>query len=108
MLPVLKNARKNDYGNAEYSFNEKYVFYIDEKEKVHRINKKTKKDIIISKRNVVGIDCTEDKIYIRVRDKKWYSIKEPNNPDDSWDIYNIYADRLFCMDENGEREKRIW
>lgn len=108
MIPILKNARKNSYGIADYSFNEKYIFYIDKNEKAHRINKKTKKDNIISKRNVAGIDCTEDKIYIRVRDKKWHSIKEPNDPDDSWDIYNDYADQLYCMDLDGDREKRIW
>lgn len=108
MLPVLKNAKKNKYGIADYSFNEKYIFYIDEKEKAHRINKKTKKDIIISKKKVVGIDCTEDKIYIRVRDKKWYSLKEPYDPDDSWEIYDVYADDLYCMDLNGKKEKRIW
>lgn len=107
MLPLLKNAKKNKYGVADYCFNEKYIFYIDEKAKAHRINKKTKKDIIISERKVVGLDCTEDKIYIRVRDKKWYNLKEPYDPDDPWDIYNVYADRLYCMDLNGKKEKRI-
>ncbi len=100
--------KKNKYGIADYSFNEKYIFYIDEKERAHRINKKTKKDIIISKRKVVGIDCTEDKIYIRVRDKEWHSLKEPYDPDDSWHIYNAYADNLYCMNLNGKKEKRIW
>lgn len=108
MRPVLKNAKKNKYGIADYCFNEKYIFYIDENEKAHRINKKTKNDIIISKRKVVGIDCTEDKIYIRVRDKKWHSLKEPYDPDDPWHIYNAYSDNLYCMDLNGKKEKRIW
>lgn len=99
MLPVFRDAKKIKNGMITYTANEKYIFYID---------KKTMKDRIISKRKSAEVDCTEDCLYIRVRDKVWYS----DDFQDEWSDVNVisdyYSDHIYCMDFDGKNEERIW
>lgn len=108
MLPVFRNARKFKNGMIKYTFNEEYIFYIDKKDIVHRIDKKTKKDRVISKRKVVGIDCAGDWLYMRIRDKVWYSDDFQDEWSDNNVVSDYYSDHLYCMDLDGKNEKEIW
>lgn len=110
MSPVFRNAKKDENGIINYSYNKKYIFYIDKKNKVHRISKKTKKDIVISKHKAVRIDCTEDSLYIRVRDKVWNSELFRKAKWAEEDLINpdCYSDHLYCTDLDGRNENRIW
>lgn len=108
MLLVFRDAKKYKNGMITYTVNEKYIFYIDKKDMVHRIDKKTKKDRIISKRKSAGVDCTENCLYIRVRDNVWYS----DDFQDEWSDVNVisdyYSDHIYCMDFDGKNEERLW
>lgn len=108
MRPVFRNAKKIKNGMIKYTVNEKYIFYIDKKDIIHRIDKKTKKDRVISKRKAEGIDCAGDWLYMRVRDKVWYSAVFQDEWSDETVSQDMYSDHLYCIDLDGENEKRIW
>ena len=121
MIRVLQNAKmesgtmekipNKNYSVPYYTYNQKYIFYIDKKDKVHRIDKATKKDIIISDQKAIGVDCTEDNVYIRVHAKAWYGKsmwEEFEDDDEGWVSPNFYSNHIYCMDLNGKNVKQIW
>ena len=121
MVRALKNAKMKNgeasempnkkYSVMYYSHNQKYIFYIGKDKKVHRISKKTKEDIVISDLKAVGVDCTEDNVYVRVRSKAWYDDENwdaYNDDDEGWESPDFYSDDLYCMDLNGKNVEKIW
>lgn len=99
--------------SISYSYNKKYIFYIDKNYKVHRIDKKTGRNHIISNLKAVGVDCTEDNVYVKVHAKAWYDDKKGMwkefDEDDEGDLsYNWYSHHLYCMDINGRNVEKIW
>ena len=109
--PTIKEMPQKVYGEMYYTYNQKYIFYIDKKDKVHRISKATKEDIVISKLKADGVDCTEDSVYVKVHAKEWYSKSrwEEFEDDDEGDIStDSYSNHLYCMDLDGKNVKRIW
>lgn len=53
--------------------NSKYIFYLDTKYKLHRVDKKNlQKDTVISDKKFFSIDCTENELYLKKYDKKWF------------------------------------
>ena len=103
------NMKKSKGSRKNYTANDKYVFYLDNRNRVHRLDKKTKRDVIIRKEKTLAVSCAGNRLYIRVRDEKGYN--QCNKVD--YDIEEIitteyYADNLYCMDFNGKKEKKLW
>ena len=111
---VFKGKPYYDYTikSISYSYNKKYIFYIDKNYKVHRIDKKTGQNRIISDLTAAGVDCTEDSVYVKVHAEAWYDKKgmweELYDDDEGWVSYNGYSDHLYYMDIDGKNVEKIW
>ncbi len=60
---------------SEDSFvhNSKYIFYLDTKYKLHRVDKgNLQKDTVVSNNKFFSADCTENELYLKGYDKKWF------------------------------------
>lgn len=102
---VLKSGDKNVISN------EKYVFYLDKANKIHRLDKQNKYDIIIRKKPATEISCTEKNLFARVRNKKAYTkcIRDAADADEFADSgEDFYSDNLYCLDLRGREENKIW
>ena len=109
MQPLLRNAMQYDNGLIAFSSNSKYIYYLDQKYKMHRIDKKTKKDTQICKTEMLSVHCTEEKVYA----KKYKDTLLPLYWDDDGDaeaqeVDDPSASILYCMDLDGKNVKRIW
>ncbi len=111
MIKAFKKAEKSKRGIFNCAHNKKYIFYVDKKKRVHRITKKTQKDVIISSFKSAGVDCTEEKLYIKVYSRDWYNDRkwaEYNDDDEGYMSPDCYTHDLYCMDLDGKNAKRIW
>ena len=81
--------------------NKKYIFYIDEKFRIHRFCKKNMNHTIINGIQAVNIRCTDNCIYVAGYNKKYYGnyfgnylkYKDEEEPEsDDGDIYTEEAD----------------
>lgn len=102
---VLKSSDKNVISNK------KYVFYLDETNKIHRLDKQNKRDIIIRKKPATEISCTEKNLFARVRNKKAYTkcVRDVADADEFADSgEDFYSDNLYCLDLRGREENKIW
>ena len=109
MQPLLRNAMQYDNGLIAFSSNSKYIYYLDQKYKMHRIDKKTKKDTQICKTEMLSVHCTEEKVYA----KKYKDTLLPLYWDDDGDaeaqeVDDPSASILYCVDLDGKNVKRIW
>lgn len=101
---------------ARYAVNERYIFYIDGRFRVRRIDKKTKKDIEISKIKAMGVNCTEDAVYVTGYNKyfmEWKFCFDRADYDDeyrnAWDLgWMEYANDLYYMDLDGKNRQKLW
>ena len=91
MQPLLKNALRNlNGGEIIFSSNKKYIFYLDKKYKLHRIDKKTGQDIRIGDKKLMSVQCMEDRIYVKeLRHGYW-----DEQPEKRQDV-------LYCMSLDG-------
>ena len=100
MIPLSggKIIKKN-VGISLFSHNERFVFYIDNKKKLHKINKKdTSKDIIISGHKFTSVYCTEDRLYLKDVDHLVYDEEDP------LEAAKVY---IYTMDFEGKNLKKI-
>lgn len=87
------------------------VFYLDKTNKIHRLDKQNKHDIIIRKKPATEILCTEKKLFARVRNKKAYTkcVRDAADADEFADSgEDFYSDNLYCLDLRGREENKIW
>lgn len=84
----------------DFAYNNKYFFYIDKKYRLHRQNRKTGKDKIISGIKAVKVDCTKQGLYVQKYDK-WF-VKEGFE-----DGFSDYAYALYFMNFKGGNVKKI-
>lgn len=108
MVRAFKDAQQDQTGIVSYSSNNKYIFYIGKDEKVHRIDKKTKKDRVICGRRVAGVGCTKDHVYIREPHKMLDTELFWEEFEEDYIDSEYYSDHLYCMDLDGKNEKRLW
>lgn len=110
----FKVSRKNDWdylqennnlivitkGEIYDVYNNKYYFYIDRKYRLHRQDRKTGRDRIISGIKAVMVDCTRKGLYVQEYDQ-WY--------DDGYyeDASVDYAPALYYMNFKGGNVKKI-
>lgn len=98
-----------------FTYNKKYIFYLDGRVRIHRIDKKTGEDVIIStsrKVYVMDMQCTEDGLYVQEFDDYLSYDKLLDDPEIN-DYYGNEAEEsascsLYYMDCNGENVKKIW
>lgn len=95
----------------DYSYNEKYIYYIDKKFHVHRVDKRnTEHDDIISKVKAMKVDATEQSVYVQGYNKTLFEDKViPYEDLESWDwgYYDWYSCALYKMDLNGGNLRKI-
>lgn len=72
--------------------NKKYIYYIDEKFRIHRITKKTMNHTIFSGIKAVDVQCTENSVYATGYHKKYYG------------DYDEYFDVYFSKDNDDEED----
>ena len=93
----------------------KYLLYVDRKFRLHRISRKTHKDVVICNdiqigticdgmRIIGGIDCTRDGIYIKGINEAWLETLDEDSLDDWADPR---SNDLYYMDFDGKNRKRI-
>jgi len=112
----------DDYSPLASSFvyNEKYIFYIDNEERIHRMDKVTLKDVIISDPNkneiyAMDIRCTDNGLYVQdywdevSMDYGMYQDDVGDYDEDDYGDTEVGAScDLYYMDLNGEHIERIW
>ena len=85
----------------------KYLFYLDDDYKVHRIDRKTGKDRIITKMDVMDVAWTNQNVYIQAYEEEIMDY----NDDDQGSIYQTKDDDtscdLYCMDLDGKNIEKI-
>lgn len=92
MQPLLKNALSY-LGSDEivFSSNKEYIFYLDKKYHLHRIDKKTEQDTLISDKKLMSVQCMEDRVYVKVLRQGFWEAER-------WDEC---PDILYCMNLDG-------
>lgn len=84
----------------DFAYNSKYYFYIDRKHRLHRQNRKTGRDKIISGIKATKVDCTKKGLYVQKYDK-WF---DSGGYEDAFADYS-YA--LYFMNFKGGNVKKI-
>lgn len=83
--------------------NKKYIYYIDEEFKIHRINKETLKHTVFSGIKAVNVQCTENCVYATGYHKKYYGDyfdDEEDDEDIEGDYYEDYTEEADANDED--------
>lgn len=80
--------------------NSKYVFYIDKKHLLHRIDRKTWDDQTISSTKFSEVECVGNQLFAK-KYSSWYDETEVENISDN------YADTLYTLNFDGKNKKRI-
>ncbi len=104
--------------------NSKYIFYLDTKYKLHRVDKKDlQKDKVISNKKFFSVNCTENDLYLKKYDKKWFEADfykslmgdyAEGEKEFNYDIDDCTADEvdneemdLYTMDFDGTNLEKI-
>lgn len=99
-LPLNGKMKNVFSGNIrEICYNNDDIFYIDSKYKLHKYNKKSQKDKIISDMKTMGVACTSDGLYVKKYDD-WYLAVYEECPEDT-------SNELYFMDFDGKNVKKI-
>lgn len=106
MRPLLRNAGEYWGGQFAFSTNRKYIFYLDKKYQLHRVDKKTRKDVKLSKKKWMSVYATDEKIYLVEYDE---DIVGAYWQEDEGDVVQDHdypgENALYCMDFQGDMKK---
>ena len=106
MQPLLRNAGEYWGGQFAFSTNRKYIFYLDKKYQLHRVDKKTRKDVKLSKKKWMSVYATDEKIYLVEYDE---NIVGAYWQEDEGDVVQDHdypgENALYSMDFQGEMKK---
>lgn len=106
MIRVFKDAMLYQDSTISFSYNSQYIYYIDKKHRVRRVDKKTLKNTVISGIESMDVKCTEKDVYVREYKKKLL----PGYWDDATDAQltdNPDSNDIYCMDLNGNHAEKI-
>ena len=97
-------------GAGGFSFNGQYIFYLDEKRKVHRLSRDLKEDAVVcGDIDAVKVDCTENGIYVqeykKTMDLDLYDQIDQITQAEKW---YCRSNSLYYMDFDGKDRKRLW
>lgn len=106
MRPLLRNVGEYWGGQFAFSTNRKYIFYLDKKYQLHRVDKKTRKDVKLSKKKWMSVYATDEKIYLVEYDE---DIVGAYWQEDEGDVVQDHdypgENALYCMDFQGDMKK---
>ena len=93
---------RKDMEDYPFAHNDKYIFYIDSKYKLHRVDKDNlQKDKIISKKKFWGVYCTNNELYL----KKYYKDMEDffnKKEEESESDPRLFRVGIYVMDFDGK------
>ncbi|MBO5486891.1 MAG: hypothetical protein J5988_08205 [Eubacterium sp.] len=99
-----KMVRKDLHDDYLFVHNDKYIFYIDSKYKLHRVDKgNLQKDKIISKEKFCSVHCTDKELYLRKYDKQALDFLES---EDSYYFPELFRIGIYVMDFQGKEKMR--
>ena len=95
--------------------NKKYIYYIDEEFRIHRVTKKTLNHTVFSRIKAVDVQCTENCIYVVGYNEKYYkdffNYKEKVDEDEDigCDYFDYYTEEADAnnLDEYFDKEDLI-
>lgn len=91
-IQIIDNKNKK----IDYSYNEKYIYYIDEKFYVHRVDKKmTENNSIINQVKAMKVDATDQSVYVQGYDRDLF--------EDTVIPYEALEDRDW---DNSDRDRK--
>ena len=106
MQPLLRNAGEYWGGQFAFSTNRKYIFYLDKKYQLHRVDKKTRKDVKLSKKKWMSVYATDEKIYLVEYDENIVGAYWQEDEGDVVQDHDFPGENaLYCMDFQGEMKK---
>lgn len=106
MQPLLRNAGEYWGGQFAFSTNRKYIFYLDKKYQLHRVDKKTRKDVKLSKKKWMSVYATDEKIYLVEYDEDIVGAYWQEDEGDVVQDHDFPGENaLYCMDFQGEMKK---
>jgi len=106
MQPLLRNAGEYWGGQFVFSTNRKYIFYLDKKYQLHRVDKKTRKDVKLSKKKWMSVYATDEKIYLVEYDENIVGAYWQEDEGDVVQDHDFPGENaLYCMDFQGEMKK---
>lgn len=96
MIDLFGEMEKSNYG-VKISSNQKYIFYLDNNDRIHRINKKNRKDILFTNIKASDIKCTKDGVYIQTflnedEDDEDCADEQQTDDPESCDLYYMDLD----------------
>ncbi len=110
MIRALKKAGTLKFTTdlVSCSYNSRYIYYIDKKYHLRRIDKKTMEDIKISNIKSMEVSCTEDSVYVKgyVKEILLEYLDETEGCAKYYE--NPISNDLYCMDLDGKNIKKIW
>lgn len=105
VLYVIPKKKKHMIKISNYALhwaiNDKYVFYTDKKGWIHRWNRVTEKDKIISKFESGALCCTDKKLFVQE-----FSMEYDTDAIDDYDY--TFAPCVYVMDIDGRNMKHIY
>ncbi len=85
-----------------------YIFYMDKKDRLHRIDKKTDQDKMITTKKISKIHATEEGLFVELYDKKLENkIDEDFDMEERYMWYNYYPANLYYMDFDGKNMEKL-
>lgn len=91
-------------GNADmidFAYNAQYYFYIDKKHRLHRQDRQTGKDRVISNIKMAKVSCTPDGLYVEKHDPWFFSFGFTIGGKDD------YSRTLYYMEFSGKNVQKI-
>lgn len=96
-MKKIKSKKQKKYDRYDMIYHAPFYFYIDERNRIHRWDKETDHDKVISPIKAMEIHCTKQGLFVRQYDERW------EDPDRDEDIANA----VYYMDFNGKNSKMI-
>lgn len=98
----VKQYPLNDFGT--FTSTKQYIFYVDKKHQLHRVDKKTDKDRIITTRKITQVNATEEGLFVEQYDK---NLEKEIEADEEFMWYNYYPANRYYMNFDGKNVKKI-
>lgn len=102
----VKHYSLNDYGT--FVSTKQYIFYVDKKHQLHRVDKKTDRDKMITTTKITQVNATEEGLFVEKYDKELEKKIDADLEEDRecmW--YNYYPANQYYMDFDGKNMKKI-
>lgn len=104
---IPRSGGKIMNGVIASNFNSRYLFYIDEKNKVHRVEKRNRTNKVISNIQAMSIECTENGLYLHQYEEKLLDVDEDDDSMDYQETDDPMTCHVYYMDLDGKNVEKI-